>query len=347
MKIYDFKKINILPMILIFIVILSFYVFPQEFDKEKVLKSHGLKEFSIKRKDGSDIIFYLSALDLDSNKKKSLWINLQGSGCHSLFSIKREDREISIVTLFRSKFPRIIEKDYYFVLIEKRGVNFLQDFDKETFEYHLYATKEDRADDTIYVINYLLQKPWIDSKKLVVAGYSEGADVAARVALLNKDVSHLGFFYGGGASQMYDSIVVERRKGAKDGSDHIEIQAKIEYLHEKFIDIYNDPYSVEKKWHGHAYRRWSSFFHPPVADMLELNIPIFAAMGTKDKSGAIESFDFVPLAFIRNGKKNLTWMAYPNFTHGFGEEIIENGIEIKKDRSIDVLKEFIEWINRN
>ena len=326
---------------------LSLNIFPQEFDKEKVLKSHGLKEFSVKREDGSDIIFYLSALGLGSNKKKPLWINLHGSGCHSLFSIKRENRGISIVTLFRSEFPGIIEKNYYFVLIEKRGVNFLQDFDKETLEYHLYATKEDRANDAVYVINYLLQMPWIDSEKVVVAGYSEGADVAARVALLNEDVSHLGFFYGGGASQMYDSVVFERRKGVKVGSDHNEIQEKIEYLHEKFKDIYNDPYSVEKKWHGHAYRRWSSFFHPPMEDLLELNIPIFAAMGTKDKSGAIESFDILPLEFIRNGKKNLTWRAYPNFTHGFGEEVIENGVEVIRNRSIDVLKEFIEWINKN
>ena len=65
-------------------------LYDSEFNKNEVLKSYGLREFSIKRDDGSDIIFYHSTLDLDNKKKKPLWIQLQGSGCHALFSLKRK-----------------------------------------------------------------------------------------------------------------------------------------------------------------------------------------------------------------------------------------------------------------
>ena len=170
--------------------------------------------------------------------------------------------------------------------------------------------------------------------------------MGARVALLNKNITHLAFLSSSGLSEIYDAIILERRKGVDFKTDHKEIQENVQHLIEVYKDILDNPTSL-KKWHGQAYRRWSSFFDPPIEDLIKLDIPIFAAKGTKDKNSSVEAFDILPVEFIRHGKKNLTWREYPNLDHGFGENMFENKKEILKNRSIDVLNELIEWVKKN
>lgn len=77
--------------------------------------------------------------------------------------------------------------------------------------------------------------------------------------------------------------------------------------------------------------------------MLQIEQPIFAAIGTKDQAVALESAYLIPIEFIRHRKNNLTFKVYPDLDHGFGKEIESGKFEEHWD---DVFQDFLNWVNQ-
>ena len=125
-----------------------------------------------------------------------------------------------------------------------------------------------------------------------------------------------------------------------------EAQKQIETLFKDLKDIMQNPDATDKFWAGktNSYKRWSYFSEPPVDNLLQIEKPIFAAIGTKDRSVALESAYLIPIEFIRHKKNNLTFKAYPLLDHGFEKEL-ENGKF--EDHWDTVFQEFLNWISLN
>ncbi|WP_103864907.1 dienelactone hydrolase family protein [Aquimarina sp. I32.4] len=105
------------------------------------------------------------------------------------------------------------------------------------------------------------------------------------------------------------------------------------------------PNATDKFWEGknNSYNRWSHFSEPPIDNLLQINKPIFVAIGTKDQAVPIESTYLIPIEFIRHKKNNLTFKTYLNLDHGFGKELKNGKFE---EHWNDIFKDFLEWVNK-
>jgi pimeloyl-ACP methyl ester carboxylesterase len=301
------------------------------------------KSFSIKDQD-DEINYHVFAKDVDFSQKKPLFLFLEGSGPRPIF---RRARNSTSNALFIG--PPLIGDKYHYVVLSKPGIPFFVEGEggPPPQKYHDLMSLEYRAKAASLVIDHLSQSGWIDKTKIVVVGHSEGARVAARVGAINKNVTHLGLFAGGGMTQMFNFVVNARKLARQGAISAEEAEKEIASLLEQFKGIFADPKSTTRFWAGHTYLRWSSFFAPALDDLLPLDIPIYVSATADDINGSIESSDLIPLEFIRRGKKNLTYKVYPRTDHSYMERrqnVIGNVNMIS--RREEAIKDFMSWIEK-
>ncbi|SMO58195.1 alpha/beta hydrolase family protein [Gracilimonas mengyeensis] len=237
----------------------------------------------------------------------------------------------------------LIPDNYAYVVISKHGFPFS---DKEDFtvpsNYWEKNTLDFRVERVNRVIKYIQQEIF-QPENIVLVGTSQGTDVAAKLATLNKDVTHLGFWAGGGLPQLMEFIMFVRKDAIAGKISEVEATKRIDSLLVQFERMFQDP-SPHKMWDGNSYLSYVSFSEPPVQHLLKLDIPIYVAVGTLDKNVAVENSYIIPVEFIRHRKKNLTFRQFPNYDHNF-IEITETGQEI--DQFDTVTKDFIQWLEEH
>jgi pimeloyl-ACP methyl ester carboxylesterase len=161
------------------------------------------------------------------------------------------------------------------------------------------------------VLDFLKKQPWVSTKKLVIAGHSQGSKVATKVAGKDPGVTHLGLFAANPFGRT-DQFIRQARQDAQNG--------KISW--ERADSIMNDQYHFFETVHhtdslkAHPeYRAWNTFSELFLDDWLQLDIPIYLAYGTEDQ--VAELCDLIPLYFIKEGKRNLTLKRYLHLEHNF------------------------------
>ncbi|WP_313578684.1 hypothetical protein [Chishuiella sp.] len=189
----------------------------------------------------------------------------------------------------------------------------------------------------IKVLKYLKKQNWVDSKKIVVAGHSQGSKVATKIAKQYKHVSKLGLFSPNPFGRIDQNIRAYRKRAEnkeinwETASDNIE----------KEYQIYYDSFDEAKRKKSPYLIAWNSFSVPLIDDWLTFNKPIYIAYGTNDI--ASELCDLVPLYFIREKKENLTYKRYLNSEHNFFQ-IDENGKpDHRNPKWVEVMNNFIDW----
>lgn len=237
----------------------------------------------------------------------------------------------------------LIPEEYAYVVISKHGFPFS---DKEEFgvpmdfwEKNTLTFRVERVNEVIKYVQNKIFKP----EKIVLVGTSQGTDVAAKLATINEDVTHIGFWAGGGNTQLMEFIMFARKEAISGKISELEATEKIDSLLTQFEKMFNNP-SPNRMWDENSYLSYVSFSEPPIQNLLKLDIPLYVAIGTIDENVAVENAYIIPVEFIRHGKKNLTFRHFPNYDHGFIEKM-DDGKEI--DRFDKVTKDFIDWLNNN
>ena len=222
----------------------------------------------------------------------------------------------------------LIPEEYAYVVISKHGFPFS---DKEDFktpkDFWKKNTLDFRVSRANQVIKYI-QKNIFKPEEIVVVGTSQGTDVTAKLATINKDITKIGFWAGGGLPQLMEFIMFARKDAIAGKITEFEATKRIDSLLIQFEKMFENP-TPEKMWDGNSYLSYVSFSEPPVANLLKLDIPIYVAIGTKDENVAVENSYIIPIEFIRHRKKNLTFRQFPNYDHGFVEKM-EKGKEIDR-----------------
>ncbi|MBF9221335.1 alpha/beta hydrolase family protein [Hymenobacter ruricola] len=286
----------------------------------------------------------------DSKAKRPLLVYLDGSGNFPLYYKTKSGRYNSSVPLNISKYA----KDYYIVVISKPGIPFKDSlrYDNSGRRYYpenntfkqLYSL-DWRAEAASATIDYLVKKLPIDTRKVIVMGYSEGSQVAPRVAVLNKKVTHVICMAGNALNQLYDFLLAARLQAEQQQLSRIESQRIVDSLYTEYAKIYRSPKAVDHTWYGATYLKWSSFSRTtPLENMLRLSIPILYIAGGRDDNQTIMSMDYAKLEFLRQGKSNLTYRVYPDCNHYFQEEKTVDGVIKKSDRIDEVHQFAIEWV---
>lgn len=281
------------------------------------------------------INYHLRSEDLSQSKPLLLW--LDGSGCQPIQTVVDDGKNCCYYLT-----PLMIDVDslahfYHVVLISKPGIAFtdtarvasLDHFDM--LHYHqthfsgpvcgpTYTSRLSlgwRAQAASRVIDEVLKRVRVDANRILVAGHSEGAPVAAKAATLNPKVTHVGCFAGPGLTQLYD-FILDARKQVITGQLSAEAgQAKIDTLLNTFRQIFRFPHSTTQFWEGETYQRWASFSEPMSENLLKLTIPVYVAIGTHDANTMGENADIIPVLFAQQQKTNLTYRACGHCDHWF------------------------------
>ena len=186
----------------------------------------------------------------------------------------------------------------------------------------------------IIVWNWLKRQSWVQQNGLVVAGHSQGSKVAGRFALREKDVERIGLFAANPFGRM-DQFVREARVDAQKGK--ISWEQADQKMQDQY-DFYQK--AVDSTAVKAVYRTTQSFSQIFLHDWLKLEIPIYLAYGTEDRTSDL--CDLVPLFFIQAGKNNLTFKRYLQLEHNFFE--VENERpNYEKAHWPAVMQAFVDW----
>ena len=303
-----------------------------EIRKQRLYQTFELKE-------GNDTIrFFIIAKPGEAKQKKPLILYRQGSLPIPPFT--RYTEGVSISALPANFYTYL--KDYHMVVIAKPGVPLVMDsatvdrfFDQvmnRTFapkKYLINNNLDYYVRTSSKVIDFLTRQAWVDKHKIVVIGGSEGYNVAAKLAVVNRSITHL-ICYSSHPYGRFDYLVKEQRHKALTGEITDEkAQVQIDSLYSLWKAICQDPKATNKLYYD-TYYAWSSFSEPPINSLVQLQIPIFVAYGTRDDDwDIVEENDLLAIRFLQLGKTNLTLRPYLHCNHSL--------VEIKKNATGDVI----------
>ncbi len=310
----------------------------------------GFEAYQLKTDELGVVNYYLTPSTDD--EPKPLMVYLDGSGADPLFQQVEQGISSTIAMDYQQ-----LSKNYQVLVISKPGVPFIgkgplsvagySDY-KEPVAYTERLSLAWRVESAHLIIQKLVEENTVDPTRIVILGFSEGAQVAPFVAEKNQHVSHVLLFGGNGLNQFFDPIITARQKALTGQTSEESAQRTIDSLYSVYADIYAQPASTQKRWWGHTYKRWASFAQrDPLEVLIELDIPIYMANGSLDENSVL-SADYIKLEFIRQGKQNLTYKTYPNYDHQFNELIFENGAFKDAIPQLDyVLNAAFEWLEEN
>ncbi|MDP3581258.1 MAG: alpha/beta fold hydrolase [Ignavibacteria bacterium] len=243
------------------------------------------------------------------------------------------------------------------------------------------ATSADFATDALAAVEYLKTRKEIDSKKIGIAGHSEGGMIAPMCAVNSSDVSFIVLLAGTGVSGK-DVIVLQtelivRANGAKEEdvqkakNENIRIFSVVAedtdslQMFNKLLAMYNDDISKmsdeEKKKPENSKESfdrnvkqilspWFRFFikYDPHPTLEQVTVPVLALNGGKDlqvdpKQNLLE----IEKALKAGGNKNFKTVELPGLNHLF--QPAETGAPgeyatIETTFSEDALKIMKDWI---
>jgi len=317
---------------------------------------YGLKAFSIKDNKLGLISFYVDTTGI--SQKAPLFIDINGSGGMPLCIYVKGKGFSALSNTFSPDNLAKIRNRYHYIILDKPGTPFCDTVttSQSAKEYNLHEVLENyrfsdeytrrlslqwRVDATRKVIAYLLKHKYWDHTKIVAYGYSEGAQVVPALAVEDKHITHVAAIVGSGLNQFYDFIIRWRIKAAKGELTQQQAQDSIDAALKNIADIYDHPTATGKEFEGHSYKRWASFCaQAPFEQLRKLTIPIYMVAATADSSSPVYGLDYVPLEFLRLGKKNLTYEACVGCNHYLAST--EDGKQV----SHDYLEKILDWVDK-
>lgn len=272
---------------------------------------------------------------------KNLVIYLQGTSPDPLFVIEENKGRFSLNRWFPGDYE-LLDEDYCYVVIAKIGIPgiFEKDTKRNISKYQKFNSLDNRVFRADTVINYIAENLIRDLNKIIVYGHSEGAPVAAKLATLNKGITHLGFWAGNALPDFFDFVLFNTKAVSAGRLTRNEAFNNLDTLIGTFRAIAENPKDVSyKEYDDYTNKRWWSYAEPPIHNLLKIQIPIFVQVAGNDESAPVETAYLIPFEFIRMEKSNLTFRVCRECDHGF--EIRKNG-EIE-DKWSEIFRDFMNW----
>ena len=328
----------------LFILFISSIIFSQQ----RELFNNEVIRFQLPVK--NDTIEFLVA-DTVLKTKKPVLLFLQGSMPFPMYFELKGKKELFGGGISNFNLDSI-RKHYHLVVISipntpfcvgenhlNREYCYVPDTSKQVFSKEFYYA--DVLDNYVFradkVISFLRKQIWVDNRKLVVAGHSQGTHVAVVLASKNKYITQLGLFSYDPFGRV-EKIIRGIRKDAESNR----------VTWDKADTLIKDRYEFNKAIHDSEflkehpeYLNWNSFSQPDIDVVLKLKIPIYVAYGTNDNSAAL--CDYLPVYFDRAKKENLTLRRYVNREHNFYGIDEKGSVNYKDPHWIEVMNMFTNW----
>ncbi len=311
--------------------------------QNKSTEAYGFKHLNYVFKDDKVDILVKSRKG-EEHIKKPLFFFCQGSLPQPL--IKYDSLGIFGVFPFSSDS---ITKKYHLVIVSKPFIPVVSDVNTlgRNFTYtdktgNYPKAYSDRnylnyyANRNIELIKYLIKQNWVSSKKVVVAGHSEGSTIAAKMASISPLITHL-IYSGGNPLGRIMSIIQQSRASENDtlqmGEDEI-----------KYWQYVAENQTSKDVSQGDSPKTTFDFSIPPIRYLEKLTIPVLVCYGTKDWSSPYN--DFLRVDFIRKKKKNFTFKAYIGTEHNYFPLNSDNKPNYERYNWDNVANDWLKWLNQ-
>lgn len=288
--------------------------------------------------EGKDTITYY--LKNYTEKPRNLVVFIQGTDAHPIFSYSLKEDKTTISRWFGDDYTHL-DPSYTYAIIPKPGMAGIYNeaelsVPREYYEKNYLDYRVHQVDTAIRdIMSRHLENP----DKVIVYGHSEGAVIAAPLALKNKNITHLGFWSGNVLNNFYEFSLFNRIASLEgkqsDSLAHTNIMGILEW----YKSVIEHPNSTATDHFGFTNKRWSSYEKAPIAHLLELDIPIYAYFATEDESTPIETAYLLPVQFMQQRKENLTFEVCIGCDHGYVVE--KNGKKIS--HWTKTFKKFMDW----
>ena len=307
---------------------------------EKALQKFDFIEEKI-IEDSDTITYYLKNYKEDKPKKLILFI--QGSDASPLFSYKMENDKPTFYRWFLDDYQNI-DSTSTFAIIPKPGMEGLFPDEEISIPKKYYENnyKAYRVNQIHQSIEHIVQNHLENPDKIIVYGHSEGAAIAAALALKNDKITHLGFWSGNVLNNFYEFSLFNRIEALKgqqtDSLAHDNIMGLIDW----YKEVIDEPQSTALDRFGFTNKRWATYERPPIEELLEIDIPIYTVFGTKDESTPIETAYLIPIQFLEKRKNNLTFEVCIDCNHAYQQQTGTKEI----NHWDDIFKAFLEWTEK-
>ncbi|MCU7816220.1 MAG: prolyl oligopeptidase family serine peptidase [Candidatus Thiodiazotropha sp. (ex Rostrolucina anterorostrata)] len=261
-----------------------------------VLEKKGSEENSLPEQrynfvDGGSALYYRFNLGQAQRKETALFF-ISGSGCASV----------------RDRFPRYLQPismvNAEVFLLQKRGIVPGSIAGHCSDEFVASDHFEQTVADQQAFISAMLRNSGVDYQNVVIIGASEGGIVAARIASLDRRVTHLGLIGTGGSTLRSYLTILSKQNFFWGDPD------------EKFRLISDSPENLKSTVWGHTYKYWSSILAVDLAALLtDLDIPIVMAMGEKDESVPVETARQLQEEFVKQKRDNFKLLIFEGANH--------------------------------
>lgn len=233
------------------------------------------------------------------------------------------------IVLFSTPFIPVIAN------ANKLGKDFMyfRDFEKEIppkgymernyLDYYVFRNN--------FILKQLFKERWVRTSKLVVAGHSEGSTIAAKMASLNKKITHLIYSGGNPYGRIVSMLASSRLSGRSD---------------RKMTDYWKAAVAnctTTNTESGESFKATYSFSASQRDNLLALPIPLLVTYGNKDSSSAY--MDLFWIESIREKKKNITFIDYPELEYRFVINTMPPDCE--KHYWDDVAQDWLQWLSVN
>ncbi len=327
-------------LLLIAFLILTF----SSFGANKTPKDYGFTHLVFDYK-GDKVDILVKSKKGEENKRKPLFFYCQGSMPQPL--IKYDEKGVYGIFSFN---PDSLAEKYHLVIVGKPYIPLICDtkdlgnnfcyFDSTGRFPKMYSDRNLLSyyvDRNIKIIEYLQKQVWVSDKKLVVAGHSEGSTIAAKMASIFPDVTHL--IYSGGNPMGRMLSMIQEGRAKETYSDTIRYgEDEIEY----WQHVVDDKTNMDSS-QGDTNKASYEFSYPPIEYLEKIDIPVLVSYGTKDWSAPFN--DLLRVDVIRKGKKNFYFYPYVGTEHNYFPLTKDNKPDYNIFNWDNVANDWLEWLN--
>lgn len=274
------------------------------------LGSTEFKQFKVAQANGPEVDYYLSK----TARPAPLILFIQGSGCapvfHGFDTGKRYSNIFNYIPWgMEGKYAVMVVNKPYAALTPPAKLDGALSCSRQ---FNDYFSLDNWVRDLRAALAHARRQPWVDQRRMLVLGTSEGATVAAALAAVDDGVTDVALVGASGPTQLYDFVVAAYKAPGTDA----EVAARLDQLDATRKQIFARPDSVTDFAWGHTFKRWSSFFRvSSTANLQQSRARIYLASGMQDTAVPILSTESMA-AQLQAAGRDITMRRVPNGGHG-------------------------------
>ena len=326
-----------------FLPAICLFFFHNVFAQEKTAKDFGFRQLNFPYQNDT-VQVLIQSKEGEENRPKPLFFFCQGSLPIPL--IIYNDKDVY------GTFPFIADsltQKYHLVIVSKPGVPLMKDaadlqpdltyresngdFPKKYTEKNFLSYYVPR---NLAVIRYLQKQPWVNPKRLVVAGHSEGSTIAVKMAAVDKRITHL-IYSGGNPMGRIVSILQQSRARETEQSPQAENDLKY------YARVVAEKEDLSSLQGGDSHKTLYEFSEPVFPYLEKLRIPVLITYGTLDWNRPY--VDYLRADFIRKNKTNTQFKAYIGTEHNYFPMNENHEIDYEQFNWDKVAGEWLDWLN--